>query len=312
MVEYTRRGTRAFRSSERMMAASETARRGVFVVREPERGVLAVRGPERATWLNGVVTPDVVGVSAGSGTFGLLLSKTGKIQTDFYLAAAADRVLLAVAPGTNELARAELDRMLVMEDAEVLDLSLELECLCLHGHGAVELARNAAAELGGSVAELDRTGLGGALLFVKRDATEAVLRVLSAGGAGLASAKDWLELRLARGIGAFGADYGPGDNPHEAALDRVAISWSKGCYLGQEAVFMQDARGKLKRRLAWLEVSSPAPEAGTLVLTAAGEAAGEITSAADAADREVARALARLKAPHFEPGSTLTVLGAPA
>lgn len=293
------------------MAPSETARHGALLVREPERGVLAVRGPERATWLNGVVTPDVAGLRPGQGAFGLLLGKTGKIQTDFYAAAGADQLLLAVAPGTAELARADLDRMLVMEDAEVVDVSAELECMSLHGARAVELAR-AAAEGTGFAAELDRTGLGGALLFVARDSIESTVRALVTAGVTEATAADWLAFRLERGLGVFGVDYGPGDNPHEAALDRVAISWSKGCYLGQEAVFMQDARGKLKRRLAWLNLSGPEPAVGTPLLSAAGEAVGEVTSATVAPDVGGSRALAKLRAPHFEPGSALTVLGAPA
>ncbi|HEY3435630.1 MAG TPA: hypothetical protein VGK41_08250, partial [Solirubrobacterales bacterium] len=256
------------------MSASETARHGALLVRESERGVLAVVGPDRATWLNGVVTPEVANLRPGQATFGLLLGKTGKIHTDFYAAAASDRLLLAVAPGTAEQARSELDRMLVMEDAEVIDRSEELECLFLHGARAAEFAATVADQA--AVAELDHTGFGGALLFVARASAAPVQQKLEAAGASLGSPAEWLELRLERGIGVFGSDYGPGDNPHEAALDRKAVSWSKGCYLGQEAVFMQDARGKLKRRLAWLNVAGPAPEAGTPLLSSAGEVVGEV------------------------------------
>jgi folate-binding protein YgfZ len=289
--------------------ASEVGKTGVLAVRESERGVLSVRGPERATWLNGVVTPDVATLPVGQGVFGLLLSKQGKIHTDFALAVDAERLLLAVSPGTAGLALSELERMLVMEDAEIADISGELECLSLHGARGVELARAVASELSGTAAELDRTGPGGALLFVKRGAGGEATAALARKGAVLLTEESWLELRLERGIGLFGVDYGPSDNPHEAALDRVAVSWSKGCYLGQEAVFMQDARGKLKRRLSLLAIAGPPPAPGSRV-SAAGDAVGEVTSAALAADGS--RALARVRAPHFEPGTALSVLGVPA
>jgi tRNA-modifying protein YgfZ len=290
--------------------ASETAKRGAWFVRE-ERGVLAVRGPDRATWLNGVVTPDVASLAPGRGVFGLLLSKQGKIHTDFVLGAETERFLLAVAPGTAELARDELERMLVMEDAEIVNVSDAVTCFSLHGARSFELAQGVVLEQGGSAAELDRTGLGGALVFVEPARADALSRALESAGARAAGGADWLALRVERGIGAFGVDYGPADNPHEAGLDRMAIAWNKGCYLGQEAVFMQDARGKLKRRLSLLSVEGVAPEPGSPVLSPAGETVGDVTSS-------VARAgggssvLARVKAPHFEAGAKLSVLGAAA
>jgi folate-binding protein YgfZ len=291
-------------------AASQTATPSGLLLRERERGVLAVRGPDRAKWLNGVITPDVAALPAGRGVFGLLLSKQGKIHTDFLLAAGASEFLLAVAPGTAELALAELDRMLVMEDAEIEDRSQALECFTLHGSRALELARLVGGRAGVTVAELDRTGLGGAVLFVDRSGADLFTTALVAEGASLMAAEEWQRLRVERGVGVFGVDYGPSDNPHEAALERLAISWSKGCYLGQEAVFMQDARGKLKRRLSLLKVQGGPVELGAAVLAPAGDAAGEVTSAVAAAGGTLA--LAKLKAPHFELGASLRVGGAAA
>jgi tRNA-modifying protein YgfZ len=290
--------------------ARKTSLEGALLVRERERGVLAVRGPDRAKWLNGVVTPDVAQLAAGRGVFGLLLSKQGKIQTDLLLGAGAAEFLLAVAPGTAELALAELDRMLVMEDAEIVNRSGELECFALHGSRAFALAQAAAERRGGTAAELDRTGLGGALLFVEQAEADAIAAALVGEGASLASADAWESLRLERGVGVFGVDYGPGDNPHEAALERLAISWSKGCYLGQEAVFMQDARGKLKRRLSLLNLVGGRADSGAPVLGPAGETVGEVTSAVAAGAGGLA--LAKVKAPHFELGSNLSVAGAAA
>src|SRR4051812_38437164 len=100
-------------------AASAAARSSALVVVEEGRGVLLVSGSEGVTWLNGVVTCDVTLARPGSAVFGLLLSKVGKIQSDFYAIEHGGELALALAPGTETAAHADLERMLVMEDAEL-------------------------------------------------------------------------------------------------------------------------------------------------------------------------------------------------
>ncbi|HEX6271529.1 MAG TPA: folate-binding protein YgfZ [Polyangiaceae bacterium] len=294
-------------------AAEAALRQTALVVAEGERGVLSVRGPDRVAWLNGVVTCDAAAVTPDQAQFGLLLSKQGKIQTDFALLLDGDRFLLAVAPGTAELAREELDRMLVMEEVELTDVSAELSVLALHGPRADALARDAASRFGGAAASLDRTGLGGAVLLVPERVAGDVAAGLEAAGARLAQAEDWPRVRVPHGVAMFGADYGQSDNPHEAALDRRAIAWNKGCYLGQEAVFMQDARGKVKRRLVVLRVEGPAtPPTGAAIERPDGGRAGEVTSSTDGARPGEHYALGKVLAPDYEPGTNLVVAGSPA
>jgi len=293
-------------------SASAAARSSGLIVGEAERGVLLVAGSDRVAWLNGVVTADVAKVAPETATFGLLLSKVGKIQSDFLLLARGDELALAVAPGTEALVLTELERMLVMEDAELRSGTSELATLAVHGPQATELASAVTTLEGVTSAALDRTGLGGALLLLPRSKLDEVTASLVARGGVLATAEAWQRLRVERRVGAFGIDYGSGDNPHEAALDRVAVSWTKGCYLGQEVVFMQDARGKLKRRLALLELDGACPQPGAPVTDAAGEPVGEVTSAAESTVLARSLALARVKAPHHEPGVRLAVGGLPA
>jgi folate-binding protein YgfZ len=293
-------------------SANAAARTSALIVGEAERGVLLVAGSDRVAWLNGVVTADVAKVTAGSASFGLLLSKVGKIQSDFYLFARGEELALALAPGTEALVLGELERMLVMEDAELRSATSELACLAVHGPKALGLASAVATLEGVTSAALDRTGLGGAVLLVPRARLDEVTASLVAGGGVLATREAWQLLRVERRVGVFGIDYGPSDNPHEAALDRVAVSWTKGCYLGQEVVFMQDARGKLKRRLAQLELEGPSPPPGAPVTDAAGEPVGEVTSVAEGSVHGRSLALARVKAPHHEPGVRLAAGGLPA
>jgi tRNA-modifying protein YgfZ len=287
------------------------ARAGALIVLEGERGILSVTGSERTTWLNAVVTSDTASVSADRAQFGLLLTKQGKIRTDFYLLDAGERLLLAVAAGTTEAVQAELDRMLVMEDVELSDVSNELAVSSLHGPRALELARAEAVRSGGTAALLDRTGLGGAVLVVPRTALHPAVVRLESDGARLSRGDDWPSVRVPHGVGIFGVDYGPHDNPHEAALDRRAIAWNKGCYLGQEAVFMQDARGKVKRRLVVLKAAGLTElPTGLTIQRPNGEELGRVTSTTVRAGDLFA--LAMVAAPDFEPGTEVLIGGAPA
>lgn len=282
-----------------------------------DSGCLVVRGPDARTWLNGVVTCDVKALSAQRGVIGLLLTKQGKIQTDLLLLEGGGSLYLRVAPGLVEKVHAELDRMLVMEDAELVDRSAELVFISLHGSRAVELAKSLPAPL--AFGEVDPTGHGGAALVVERARLEAVTRALRDGGA-LVEPGLWTALRLEGAWPEFGVDYSTSDNPHEASLERRTVAWDKGCYLGQEVVCMQDMRGKLKRRVVCIRVQGAAlPAPGTEVRSSAGgEVVGHVTSAALGRREGAPLAMAMVKAPHFEAGRELcvgdtsgTVLGTP-
>jgi hypothetical protein len=118
-------------------------------------------------------------------------------------------------------------------------------------------------------------------------------------------------LRVAAGFPAFGVDYTADDNPHEASLDRRAVSFQKGCYLGQEVVYMQDARGKVKRRvvLVSIESSTPIPPGTPILVRETGASVGSVTSLA--ADGPQTLALARIQAPFYEENGGLSALGHP-
>jgi len=170
--------------------------------------------------------------------------------------------------------------MLIMEDAELAPLEEPVLWLSLHGPEAAARAASWALQAGGASAAIDFTGLGGAALVVPRE-HEPLVR---AAGEGLwLDPERWTRLRLERGLPEFGVDFDGGDRPHEAALDRRAVSWSKGCYLGQEVVCMQDMRGKVKRSVRVLHVDAPAGAeltGGRIVSSATGKDAGTVTSAA--------------------------------
>jgi folate-binding protein YgfZ len=254
------------------------------------RDVLAVRGPDRKTWLDGLVTCAVSEVVVGKAGYGLLLTKVGKIVTDVFLVDSGTELFVGVAPGRGAEVRELLDRFLVMEDAE-----LDVAAPGLHFVVSAEPERafpDAAAS-----GTLTLAGLTLQLALTQAAADEAT---------------SYTHLFAAHGLGTFGVDFSERDNPHEASLDRVAVSWTKGCYLGQEVVCMQDMRGKVKRRLVALdggqELLDAAPPQAE-VLAGDGSVVGHVSSVHRSPGG--ARLLASLSTSALESQGAFSVRGAP-
>ena len=266
---------------------------------------------ERAAWLGGLLTCDVAALHPGDGAWGLQLTKTGKILSDVNVVAATDRIYLSVAPGRGSALLDFYSGYLIMEDVEIEDASADWTWLAFHGPRSVALASSLVPELAVATASVDWTGLGGAAVIVSRGREETALRRLQEmeDDVEIATDDDWEALRIERFVPAYGVDYDSGHNPHDASLERRAVSWSKGCYLGQEVVCTQDMRGKVRRRLAPIVLDGDAAPAIGTTVEHEGEVVGEITSAASRAGVGRSLAIARLKAQATKPGSTLTVAG---
>lgn len=272
-------------------------------------------GSEAKSWLNGLVSCDVLRVEPGCGAFGLVLNKQGKIQSEVEIVACAEGLLVGVSPGVADRLLASLDKFLVMEDVELSDVSADYLWADFHGLGAAALAESAAKLCAGTAANIRFTSEAAATLVFERDELLELERFIERTPALRRGAdEDWEALRIAQVFGRFGVDFGEADNPHEAALDRRAVSWNKGCYLGQEVVCMQDMRGKLKRRLVALVLADsgevPPPAVGTPVTVGdTAEAVGELTSVAKSPLTGKLLALARVKSPYFDGKLTLSVAG---
>jgi folate-binding protein YgfZ len=271
-----------------MAEATISAAQGVFAL---PRDTLLVRGADRKTWLDGLLTCAVTSVAVGTAVYGLLLTKQGKIVTDAYLLDDGRQLWLGVAPGHGASVRELLDRYLVMEDAE---LELASEPLAWR-----ILANSASADADGALAQgvLGLSALQ-ARVYLTREPPGAL--------------PDAGELLAEHGLGVFGVDFNERDNPHEASLDRIAVSWTKGCYLGQEVVCMQDMRGRVKRRLVALDASPALLAADTPpkeVLAADGSVAGLVSSVHHAPGG--ARLLASISTSALESHAELSILGQP-
>ncbi|MCH2110782.1 MAG: hypothetical protein MK135_15795 [Polyangiaceae bacterium] len=219
---------------------------------------LKVVGPDRKTWLNGIVTCDIVGLEQGKAVWGLLLSKTGKIQSEFHALDNGEELLLGI-PRTESDAVAEtLEKYLIMEDADIEAAEGTWQVLIRTDKGQKSSSpEELRADLLGQVVRAAEGSESSQWGIVSWGRFPVVLSYVEQGEALLSDSsqlieteEDWRAQRLLLGKPEFGIDFTKRDNPHEAGLDRLTVSWEKGCYLGQEVVCMQDMRGKLKRRLS--------------------------------------------------------------
>jgi tRNA-modifying protein YgfZ len=280
-----------------------------LLIPAPDRAALTVTGKDRTSWLNGLVTCDLGKLGPGRAAYGLLVEKKGKIQTDLFVAPHREEPVLALAvpAKVREAILSTLDHYLIMEDAELVPGDLVF--WEAHGPAARELL--GLAPFGG---ELDRTGLGGAFLAApasERAAVEERLHgALQAAGGAVGDEAGWEALRIERGLPRFGVEVDTSMYPQEAGLEKLAVSFDKGCYLGQEVVYMLENRGHVKKKLVPLELGSDSPLAvGAEVTTPDGTPVGDVRSSAVGPSSGRTVAIAMVKWAQANAGTELRVGG---
>jgi folate-binding protein YgfZ len=299
------------------VAQVNAARRAVLAVPERDLAALVVTGRDRGAWLNGLLTCDVLKCPEGDACYGLVVVRSGRMMVDVIVVRLPEKTLLVVPTSLRGAVRDHLDHYLVMEDAEIAP-DVAFDVWTLHGPRSADVLRAArdAGALGGAI---DRTGLGGAVLLLPSERAEplraAVAAAVGVAGGVVGDPGGWEALRLERGVPRFGVDFDDKMYPQEAALEKVAVSFDKGCYLGQEVVCMLEMRGHVKRKLVPVVLEDAAPGTdggltrGAPVTDESGGALGEVTSFAASPTLGKAVALAMVKRSHAEPGCTVVVAG---
>jgi hypothetical protein len=276
------------------------AREAVVLVPAADLAVVTITGDDRETWLNGLVTCDVKKLVEGAAAYGLAVTQKGRILSDLFVVARGDAIRLVLPSRALEGVMQAFDRYLVMEDVEIArDDSLRV--WLAHGPKA--------AELGGHAC--DRTGLGGVLVIAPPEEKDRLAKKVGELGGVIGDEHGWDALRLERGVPAFGVDFDEKTYPQEASLEKRAVSFEKGCYLGQEVVCMLEMRGHVKRKLVpFVADDGAALAAGAPVTDEAGADVGKISSAGMSPTLGKTVGLAMVKVAHASPGTRLHAPGA--
>jgi tRNA-modifying protein YgfZ len=242
-----------------------------------------VRGEDAQTWLNGQVTADVREPKPGEGVYSLAVTVRGKIMADLWVVRSDGELAVLLPRTAADTVLASFEHQIIMEDVELVR-DPALGVLSVQGPRAAEVI--AAAGLDGVQRHrCDELGFGGELLWVDADRVQdAFARLVSAAQAAGGGAVDDAGFELARlraGRPRFERDFGLEQYPQEAGLEARAVSFSKGCYLGQEVICTLENRGRLTRRLARLRAAAAQGTlaAGSELVDAAAKTVGKVTSA---------------------------------
>jgi tRNA-modifying protein YgfZ len=271
----------------------------------PELATIEVRDEERQSWLSGMVTCELKKLGPGQGTYGLHVSKNGRLQAELWIMLCEDRILIGVHRDVAEETCERMAEYLIMEDAEIAMSEVGYHWWMAHGPSAPDVAA-VAAKAGASTAVGLLGPLPTAMMAVPASLTNPAECLTSVPGVMLATQAGWEQVRVQRHLPQWGVDFSAGCYPQEAALETLAVSFNKGCYIGQEAVFMLEKRGRASKKLVRL-VAEPGSdvEPGQAVQDAHGSEVGKVTSVAKSATSVCATA--QIKQPHYENGSTLLV-----
>jgi folate-binding protein YgfZ len=256
-------------------------REGCGLVDRSWTGRLEVLGADRHRFLNAYVTCDVKSLAPGEGAYGFFTNPQGRILSDLVVLAHEDRLWLQLPAGREEAIAAHLRKYVLADRVEVRGLA-ELLPLALVGPqaaaalGSAELPpagewRHVRSAVHGTEVALQRTGRLGAEAFtlwvsaaVARPLAELLLGLPAVRPAGFEAMEI---LRAEAGIARFGQDFGPESFPQETGAGEAAVSYTKGCYLGQEVVARIHYRGgvqKALRGLAFAAGAAPRPGARLL------------------------------------------------
>jgi len=324
------------------LAEYRAARQAAVLIDTNFRCAFALTGPDRVRYLNAVTSGNIRDLVPGQSALGLLLNAQGHMLAELLTLVQEDRLLVLSHVFLRQRTFETLDKFIIMDDATFADDTSQTGTLALIGPQAAEILREMTGidlgqlAAGGHVAAqmqaagvaipcriLSRAefGLPGAELLLPREALEAAWQAMGTAArarGGLPMGYRALNmLRLEAGIPWYGTDFDDRQIPQEAGIQSTHISFTKGCYTGQEIVERVRSRGHVNRRLAGLAFGgAEAPKAGTAIFAAPENAdgagsvkesveAGHVTSAAFSPLLGKAIGMAYLRREYLVPGTKL-------
>ena len=280
----------------------EAARSGAAVGPAGRAGLLALTGKKRLDFLHRLSTQRVNGLVPGAVAHIAFLQVKGHLVADALLAVREEEALLLLDASWAEPLRAHLARYVMMDDVRIEDRSAGRAAVLALGPRGVALGRERAAAVPGAVAlDHPRAGAPALAVLLPEGEAEGFRAALREAGAVEVSAEDVEALRVAAGLPRAGAELDERRLPMEAGIVATAVSFDKGCYLGQEVVLRGTFRGAVQRGLVQLEL--PAGAGPGLALRAGDEEVGAVTSAADLPEGRLG--LGYLRRAHWAPGTRL-------
>jgi folate-binding protein YgfZ len=304
------------------------ARQSAVMFDRTSEGKIVLTGADRRSFLHALLTNDIVNLTKGTGAYAAYLTPQGRMISDMRVLETGDRVVLGVDPGVASAVAARLDALIFSEDVQVEDLTRDLDLIGVHGPLAAAVIERATgvsvSHLGSQYDNLssppftivreDALAVPGFDIYVQRSEGSALRSRLAAAGASPADEAVYETLRIEAGRPRFGVDMTPDTIPLEAGIENRAVSFTKGCYVGQEVIIrvMHRGHGRVARRLVRLVLrDAVVPSRGDRIFAGDREV-GEITSAVDSPNARAPLALGYVHRDYVSPGTELIVNGSQA
>jgi len=306
-------------------AEHEAVRERVGLVDRSYRGKVEATGRDRVSFLQGMLSNDVKGLTPGQGCPATFLDAHGKIVSLLLAHALPDRLVLEMDRALVAPTLAALDRFLISERVEFEDVSAREGIVTLAGPAARKTVEKVLEQaipdlsvyhhatvvwdgLDLRVVRGEETGEEGYDLWGSPDGLQRLWERAIASGARPVGRDAWNILRVEAGVVWHGVDVDASTLIMEAPLEQ-AFSLTKGCYIGQEVIARVTYRGHVNRKIVGLvfpDARIPASGAGIVV---GGKEVGRITSAIVSPSLSRGLALAFLRREHWEPGTKVEVVG---
>ena len=268
---------------ESPLEESEHLRHRAGLLDLSKRDRICLLGDDRHRFLNGQVTNNIRDLSPGAGCYTLITNKKGIIQGDATVSCLDDELILDLEPGHGDLLTRRLESFIVADDVEIVDVAEHFGLFSIQGPLAENTLSKASFIQPGNlpttkysitqvcqdtngevyVTNNSRTGSIGYDIYVANSRTDSVKAELtelaSQQGGGLCGRASLETLRLEAGIPRYPIDMEPSILAPELGIENETISYSKGCYIGQEVINRIKSIGKVKRQLTGLIFESDKP-----------------------------------------------------
>jgi folate-binding protein YgfZ len=314
-----------------LLDSYDALRRGAGLVDRSDRAHLLLSGSERRSYLQGLLTNDVAALLSGEGCYAAYLTPQGRMIADLWVYELGDRVLLGMWRDVKDVMLEKLEQFIFSEDVQVEDASRlgsvavvgarketivaavladasehVLASLAVHGTLRARFQQDAAI-----VMHTDDTGEPGFEVVVDRPQLAPLRSALSRAGAVEINRELAEALRIQAGIPRFHQDMDEDTIPLEAGLESRAISFTKGCYVGQEVIVrvLHRGHGRIAKKLVGLAVGGDVAAGRGTPIQAERREIGRVTSSAwsPALGRPVA--LGYVHRDFIEPGTVVAVGG---
>jgi folate-binding protein YgfZ len=273
-------------------------RETVGLIDKNYRAYLRFTGPDRVRYLNAILTNDIKGLKENHANVSLFLNPQGHIQAEIETHALADELFCVSHAMIRERLIPALDKYIIMDDVKLEDRTADCATLALEGpQAAAAIAELTSVDLkdmedlesreisvGGLACRLVRRtpgkDVGAEFLAPAKEAAklwESLDSTAKNFGGGPAGYKALNSIRLEQGIPWFGYDFGEKQIPHEAGLQNSHISYTKGCYTGQEIVERVRSRGQVNRTRVSLRFAAKEPPVPDTPLLSEGKEVGFVT-----------------------------------